>query len=157
MGLIWNNWDVPDIVQNAGELSFAQGTLSFHLGFESTTKTWNPREKRLRKVTLLHSWRQVKQNLCRHEFVMLLFSTFGVQVMEFKILLQTSASFTSPRQMGQVDSSGETGRPSRDLDFRFLLCQEYYSMLAQDFILAWLDHWRWTGVVCEALEVKPLA
>ena len=58
--------------------------------------------------------------------------------------------------MGQVDSSGETGRPSRDLDFRFLLCQEYYSTLAQDFILAWLDHWRWTGVVCEALEVEPL-
>ena len=28
---------------------------------------------------------------------------------------------TSPRQMGQVDSSGETGLPSKDLDFRFLL------------------------------------
>ena len=33
----------------------------------------------------------------------------------------TQVASTSPRQMGQVDSSGETGLPSRDLDFRFLL------------------------------------
>ena len=68
--------------------------------------------------TLLHSCRQVKQNLCMQESVMLLFSTW------IKIglgALQRHCFFTSPRQIGQVDSSGDFGLPSRDLDLRFLL------------------------------------
>ena len=68
--------------------------------------------------TLLHSCRQVKQNLCMQESVMLLFSTWIKRGLS---ALQRHCSFTSPRQIGQVDSSGDFGLPSRDLDLRFLL------------------------------------
>ena len=68
--------------------------------------------------TLLHSCRQVKQNLCMQESVMLLFSTW---IKKRTLRFARHCSYTSPRQIGQVDSSGDFGLPSRDLDLRFLL------------------------------------
>ena len=96
------------------------------------TKTWNLKREKTEKghlAPLLEAGeaKLVQTRVCHALVFHLRSSSCGIR---------NIASFTSPRQMGQVDSSGETGRPSRDLDFRFLLCQEYYSTLAQDFILA---------------------
>ena len=74
-----------------------------------TPKLGTLREKRLRKVTLLHSWRQVKQNLCRQEFVMLLFSTWGVQVVEFKQVPVLPLPDRWDKWIPQVKQAGHQG------------------------------------------------